>query len=46
MSIIGSHSIYSIYDLMGDCNLCAWLEVMSLKSSSHGGLEGELGGQP
>ena len=24
----------------------AWLEVMSLKSSGHGGLEGELGGQP
>ena len=24
----------------------AWLEVMSLKSSSYGGLEGELGGQP
>ena len=24
----------------------AWLEVMSLKSSDHGGLEGELGGQP
>ena len=24
----------------------AWLEVMSLKSSGHGGLEGELGDQP
>ena len=24
----------------------AWLEVMSLKSSGHGGLEWELGGQP
>ena len=24
----------------------AWLEVMSLKSSAHRGLEGELGGQP
>ena len=24
----------------------AWLEVMSLKSSGHRGLEGELGGQP
>ena len=24
----------------------AWLEVMSLKSSSHGSLEGEFGGQP
>ena len=24
----------------------AWLEVMGLKNSSHGGLEGEFGGQP
>ena len=25
MSIIGCHSIFSIYDLMDACNLCIWL---------------------
>ena len=25
MSIIGSHSIFSVYDLMDACNLCIWL---------------------
>ena len=25
MSIIGSHSIFSVYDLMDTCNLCVWL---------------------
>lgn len=24
MSIVGSHFVSSIYDLMDDCNLCAW----------------------